>query len=127
MLVCTLPRRRDNATTVTAQHFRQPGTTSNHRGLEDRLGTLLYSYIYSVRSVRILERHAQLRPVGFYLTILDYEVLVQNFCHAQIAQRLARALDRDLGRIFPGNFAGADDFNDLVDALRHGKLLVFLT
>ena len=80
MLVCTLPKLRDNATTVTARHFRKRGTTSNHRGLETGLAALLR--LYSVRSVRILERHAQLRPVGFDLTILDYKVLMHNFRHA---------------------------------------------
>jgi hypothetical protein len=80
----------------------------------------------SAASVRILEGHAQLRAEGFDLAILDYEVLVDNFGDAQITQRLARAFDRGLGRIFPGLFTGADDFNDLVDAFGHCTLLGFL-
>ena len=41
----------------------------------------------------------------------------------QFAQMLSRKLDRCLGGILPGFRAGADHFDDFVDALRHGGLL----
>src|SRR5665647_862083 len=50
-------------------------------------------------SVRVLEGHAQPRAESFDFAVLDYKVLVYNFGDAQIAQRLARALDRGLSLI----------------------------
>src|SRR4051812_41318214 len=70
----------------------------------------------------VLERQLHLGPVGRDLALLDDHVLLDHLRHAQVAQRLGGAFDRGLGGLLPGFAAGADQFDDFVDALGHGCL-----
>src|SRR4051812_17516936 len=67
-----------------------------------------------------LERHAELGAVGLYLSLgVQLHVELDDLRDAQFSQRFPGLLDRVGGGLFPGVAAGADQFNDLVDALRH--------
>src|SRR5579859_4465189 len=67
----------------------------------------------------ILEREPHFRAIALDLAILEMAIQLRHLGHAQIAQRLPRALDRGLGRFLPRLRGCTDQLDDLVDALRH--------
>src|ERR1700742_4507306 len=70
-----------------------------------------------------LEGHVELGAIGLDLALgVELHVELDDFRDAEIAQRLRGALDRDGRGLLPGSLAGADQFDDLVDAVRHDVL-----
>jgi len=69
-----------------------------------------------------LEGYLELGPISLHLAIFDHKVLRDHFGDAQIPQRLGRAVDSRRGRLFPGFRAGADQFDDFIDAFGHAGL-----
>src|SRR5678816_3241290 len=70
----------------------------------------------------IFEGDCELGAVGLDLAVFaEDEVLRNDLRHAQIAQMLAGELDRVLGGLLPGFWAGADDLDHFVDTLRHER------
>src|SRR5437870_4664150 len=67
-----------------------------------------------------LEGDLHLCPVGFHFAVLDLQIELGDLRDAQIPERLRRALDRCRRRLLPRLTAGADQLDNLVDALRHG-------
>src|SRR5260221_2157244 len=66
-----------------------------------------------------LEGNLQPGPVGFHFALLDLQIELRDLRDPQIPKRLPRSLDRRGRRLLPGLSAGPDQFDDLVDALRH--------
>src|SRR5207245_1980472 len=70
-------------------------------------------------SVFVLEGELHLGAVREHLAVLEVHVERRDLGDAQIAQRLRRLVDGRLRRLLPRVGAGADQLDDLVDALRH--------
>src|SRR3990167_2880102 len=70
----------------------------------------------------IFEGELHLGAIGGDLALFDDEILLDDLGDAQVTQRLRRPLDRHLGRLLPGFAAGADQLDDLVDAIDHLSL-----
>src|SRR3954451_23627151 len=68
------------------------------------------------------ERHLDLGPVGVDLAVGDLHVEFDDFGDAKVSQTLRSAFDSGARGFFPGIGAGADQFNDLVNTLRHDAL-----
>src|ERR1700756_4077054 len=67
-----------------------------------------------------LERHVQLGAVGFHFSFgIQLHVECDNLRDAKVTECFGRLLDRVRRSLLPGLGAGTDQFNDLVDALRH--------
>src|SRR5579872_3202794 len=67
-----------------------------------------------------LERDVQLGAVGLYLALgIQLQVELDHFGNPKIPQRFSGAADGRRGSLFPGFLAGADQLDDLVDALSH--------
>ena len=67
----------------------------------------------------IFEGDFQLGPVSLDFAVSDNEVLLNDFGNSKLAQCFYCALDRVSGRLFLRCGAGSDQFDDLIDALRH--------
>src|SRR6478672_3025612 len=66
------------------------------------------------------ERQIDLRAIRFDLSLrVQLHIEFDDFCDANIAERFGGLFDRVGGGLFPGFFAGADQLNNIVDALRH--------
>src|SRR5258708_35116169 len=66
------------------------------------------------------ERDVELGAVGFDLALgIQLQIELDDFGDAKIAERFSGSADGRRGRLFPGILAGADQLNDLVDALSH--------
>src|ERR1700704_2354835 len=69
------------------------------------------------------ERDVELGAIGFDLALgIQLQIELDDFGDAKIAQRLSGSADGRSGRLFPGLLAGADQLDDLVDALSHAAL-----
>src|SRR6195952_6006864 len=69
-----------------------------------------------------LERDLDLGAIGFDPALgVELHIELHDFGDAQFAQRFAGAVDRYLGGFFPGILAGADQFDDLVNAISHKR------
>ncbi len=66
-----------------------------------------------------LERHLDTHAEGRHFVLLNLHVHADHFRNANVAQRLARAIHRVLGRLLPGLLRRPHQFNDLVDAVTH--------
>src|SRR5258706_7481441 len=67
-----------------------------------------------------LERHINLGAIGLYFSLgVQLHIEFDDLCDAEFSERFCGSLDRVGGGLFPGFVAGTDQFNDLVDALRH--------
>src|SRR3979409_1212171 len=66
------------------------------------------------------EGDVELGAVGFDLALgVQLQIELDDFGDPKIAQRFSGPVDRRRGRLFPGILAGADQLDDLVDALSH--------
>src|SRR6478672_2223641 len=72
----------------------------------------------------IFEGDFQLGAVRFYLAVGNDQVLLDDLGHPQLPQMFAGELNRRLGSVLPGFRAGANHFDDFVDTLRHGEVLL---
>src|ERR1700704_6506231 len=69
-----------------------------------------------------LERDLDLGAIGFDPALrIQLHIELHDFGDAQFAQRFAGPVDRYLGGLFPGILAGADQFDDLVNAISHKR------
>src|SRR3954447_9622121 len=70
-----------------------------------------------------LERDLDLGAIGFDPAFgVELHIELHDFGDAKVAKRLAGPVDRHLGGLFPGILAGADQFDDLVNAITHNVL-----
>src|SRR3954447_24373463 len=69
-----------------------------------------------------LERDLDLGAIGFDPAFgVELHIELHDFGDAKVAKRLAGAVDRHLGGLFPGILAGADQLDDLVNAISHKR------
>src|SRR5262245_30378459 len=67
-----------------------------------------------------LERHVHLGAIGLDLPLgVELHIELDDLRDAKVTQRFRGLLDRVAGCLFPGFDASTDQFNNLVDALRH--------
>src|SRR4029079_5427181 len=98
----------------SARRSRAPPRSSRSRACSTKP-----SLVPSVAAL-IFEGDLELGSVGLDLAVGDDQVLLDDLAHTQLPQMLAGKLDRVLGGFFPGFRAGADHFDNFVDALWHG-------
>jgi hypothetical protein len=71
----------------------------------------------------VFERDFDLGSVKLDLAVVDNHVLRHDFSYAQLAQMFSGLLDHVLGGIFPALGTGADEFDNVVSALRIDNLV----
>jgi hypothetical protein len=83
-------------------------------------GDQLSRKVYLSSGALELERHINLGAIGLYFSLgVQLHIEFDDLCDAEFSERFCGLLDRVGGGLFPGFVAGTDQFNDLVDALRH--------
>ena len=70
----------------------------------------------------VFKGHLDLRPVGLDLAFSDLHVEFDNFCDAKVSQTLRSTFYSCACSLFPGVGAGADQFDNLINAISHGFL-----
>src|SRR3974390_457279 len=79
---------------------------------------------YSSSGALELERHIKLGTIGFYFSFgVQLQIEFDDLCDAKISEGFCGFFKRVGGGLFPRLIAGTDQFNDLIDAVRHGVLL----
>src|SRR4051794_26013033 len=69
-----------------------------------------------------LERDLDLGAIGFDPAFgIQLHIELHDFGDAKVAKRLAGAVDCHFGGLFPGILAGADQLDDLVNAISHKR------
>jgi len=71
----------------------------------------------------VLEGNLQFRAVGFHLAVLEMHVELDDLGNPEIPEVLARAFDDIRRRLLPRFRARPHQFNDLVHAVWHNRLL----
>src|SRR5687767_2231368 len=74
-------------------------------------------------AVLVLEGDFHLRAVRFHLAIVELQIQLGDLGNAQIAQGLAGATDGRSSSFLPRLRAGANELDDLIDALSHDRVL----
>ena len=88
--------------------------------LADRNGFLVLSqvnYACSLAMALVFEGDFDLGAIELNLAVAQNHVLRHDFRYAQLAQMFSCLLDHVLGGVFPAFGAGADEFDNVVNAL----------
>src|SRR3974390_1286506 len=72
----------------------------------------------------VLERDLHFRSIRLDFSILELQILLHDFCDPKIPQRFTSHIDRRLGSLLPRLCTSANQFNDVVNGIRHDSLLV---
>ena len=93
---------------------RHPQVTFDRRAKFAAGAKLLLAFVF--------KGHLDLRPVGLDLAFSDLHVEFDNFCDAKVSQTLRSTFYSCACSLFPGVGAGADQFDNLINAISHGFL-----